>query len=204
MPRRRCHRRKPLSAGCPGNGAMLASRHAASRGNGGILPRDALGSAALGMAQSHGAHQSGDLFEALAGVAPRLAMRAVASTGCVHVVGAGLAGLAAAIALADTSRCVILYEAAPQAGGRCRSYFDAELGCRIDNGNHLLLSANRTALAYLKRIGGLDSMVSPRTPRFDFCDFGDDSRWILKPGASRMPWWIFDAARRVPGTKPGD
>jgi len=40
-------------------------------------------------------------------------MRAAASTGCVHVVGAGLAGLAAAIALADAGRCVILYEAAP-------------------------------------------------------------------------------------------
>ncbi|HEY4470742.1 MAG TPA: NAD(P)-binding protein, partial [Stellaceae bacterium] len=60
-------------------------------------------------------------------------MRAAASTGCVHVVGAGLAGLAAAIALAEAGRCVILYEAAPHAGGRCRSYFDAELGCRIDN-----------------------------------------------------------------------
>src|SRR5258708_158152 len=182
MPRRRCHRRKPLSAGCPGNGAMLASRHAASRGHGGILPRDALGSAALGMAQSHGAHQSGDLDEALAGVAPRRAMRA-ASTGCVHGVGAGLAGLAAAIALADTGRCVILYEAAPHAGGRCRSYFDAELGCRIDNGNHLLLAGNRAALDYLDRIGGCGSFEGPSEAVFPFVDAVNGERWTVQPNS---------------------
>ena len=55
-------------------------------------------------------------------------MRAAANPGCVHVVGAGLAGLAAATALADTGRSVILYEAAPHAGGRCRSYFEPALG----------------------------------------------------------------------------
>ena len=88
-------------------------------------------------------------------------MRAAASAGCVHVVGAGLAGLAAAVALADAGHSVILYEAAPHAGGRCRSYFDAELGCRIDNGNHLLLAGNRAALDYLDRIGGYGSLEGP-------------------------------------------
>jgi hydroxysqualene dehydroxylase len=88
-------------------------------------------------------------------------MMAAASPGCVHVVGAGLAGLTAAAALADAGRSVILYEAAPHAGGRCRSYFDAELGCRIDNGNHLLLSGNRAALDYLDRIGARASLEGP-------------------------------------------
>src|SRR6202040_1567579 len=201
MPRRRCHRRKPLSAGCPGNGAMLASRHAASRGNGGILPRDALGSAALGMAQSHGAHQSGDLFEALAGVAPRRAMRAAASTGCVHVVGAGLAGLAGAIALADTGRRVILYEAAPQAGGRCRSYFDAELGCRIDNGNHLLLAGNRAALDYVESIGAQGTIEGPPEALFHFIEAATKQRWTVRPNRGVLPWWILTSRRRVPGTR---
>ena len=48
----------------------------------------------------------------------------------VHIIGAGLAGLAAALELQD----VVIYEAGPACGGRCRSYFDRELGCRIDNG----------------------------------------------------------------------
>jgi uncharacterized protein with NAD-binding domain and iron-sulfur cluster len=42
----------------------------------------------------------------------------------VHVVGAGLAGLAAAVRLMENGAEVRLYEAAAQAGGRCRSFFD--------------------------------------------------------------------------------
>ena len=71
----------------------------------------------------------------------------------VHVVGAGLAGLAAAIRLSERQLPVRLYEAAQQAGGRCRSYHDRALGRVIDNGNHLLLSGNRAALDYLAAIG---------------------------------------------------
>ena len=131
-------------------------------------------------------------------------MRAAASTGCVHVVGAGLAGLAAAIALADTSRCVILYEAAPQAGGRCRSYFDAELGCRIDNGNHLLLAGNRAALDYLDRIGGCGSLEGPSEAVFPFVDAVNGERWTVQPNSGALPWWILSANRRVPHTRARD
>ena len=42
---------------------------------------------------------------------------------------------------------VVLSEAARQAGGRCRSYIDAELGMTIDNGNHLVLSGNQPSAA---------------------------------------------------------
>ncbi|MBV9016011.1 MAG: NAD(P)-binding protein, partial [Alphaproteobacteria bacterium] len=65
--------------------------------------------------------------------------------GRVHIVGAGVAGLAAAVTLAAGGYRVSLYEASQHAGGRCRSFFDPELGCRIDNGNHLLLAANTAA-----------------------------------------------------------
>src|SRR3546814_10368019 len=50
-----------------------------------------------------------------------------------HVVGAGIAGLSAALRLAKTGWQVSLYEAAAQAGGRCRSYYDARLERSIDN-----------------------------------------------------------------------
>ncbi len=43
-----------------------------------------------------------------------------------HVIGAGLAGLTAALDLVDAGRAVTIYEAGPAAGGRCRSYFDKE------------------------------------------------------------------------------
>jgi hydroxysqualene dehydroxylase len=122
----------------------------------------------------------------------------------VHIVGAGLAGLAAAVRLAGAGRKVVLHEASGHAGGRCRSYFDSELGCRIDNGNHLLLSGNRAALDYLDRIGASSSLIGPPEPRFPFCDLATGERWLLAPGPGRLPWWIFDAQRRVPGTRAAD
>ncbi len=124
--------------------------------------------------------------------------------GRVHIVGAGLAGLAAAIRLAGAGRDVTVHEASPQAGGRCRSYLDSELGCRIDNGNHLLLSGNRAALGYLERIGAAASLSGPAVPRFDFCDLVNGERWTLAPGSGRLPWWIFSPRRRVPGSSAAD
>ena len=126
------------------------------------------------------------------------------ATARVHIVGAGLAGLSAAVRLVGLGHRVVLHEAAPQAGGRCRSYFDSELGCRIDNGNHLLLSANLAALDYLSSIGATGTMTGPAEPRVDFCDVTSGARWTLAPGTSRLPWWIFDRSRRIPGSRVGD
>jgi squalene-associated FAD-dependent desaturase len=124
--------------------------------------------------------------------------------GSVHVVGAGLAGLSAAVALAAADRRVRLYEAGPQAGGRCRSYFDAELGCRLDNGNHLLLAGNRAALGYLRQVGALDTLEGPHEAAFPFIDIASAERWTIRPNHGVVPWWIASAARRVPKTKPAD
>jgi len=121
----------------------------------------------------------------------------------VHIVGAGLAGLACAVALARSGIAVSLYEAAGQAGGRCRSYHDARLGCLVDNGNHILLSANRAALSYLEEIGARDSLTGPAEAVFPFYDLRSGAHWLLRPNAGRLPWWIFCAARRVPDSRPG-
>jgi squalene-associated FAD-dependent desaturase len=121
-----------------------------------------------------------------------------------HVVGAGLAGLSAAIALAQAGFRVSLSEAARQAGGRCRSYHDPQLGLVIDNGNHLLLSGNHGARDYLATIGASDRLVGPTEARFPFVDVRDGRRWVLHPNAGPLPWWLFASQRRVPGTKPTD
>ncbi len=86
----------------------------------------------------------------------------------VHVVGAGLAGLAAAVRLAARGTRVIVHEAAGQAGGRCRSYHDPVLDMVIDNGNHLLLSGNRAALRYLEAIGAGAGLAGPPSAEFAF------------------------------------
>ena len=119
----------------------------------------------------------------------------------VHVVGAGLAGLAAALHLADAGVAVTLHEAGPAAGGRCRSYFDRELGCRLDNGNHLLLSGNRAVWGMLDRIGSGGTMQGPGRPAFPFMDLGTGERWTVAPSPGRIPWWVLNRKRRVPGTR---
>ncbi|MDE2333469.1 MAG: hydroxysqualene dehydroxylase HpnE [Rhodospirillales bacterium] len=122
----------------------------------------------------------------------------------VHVVGAGLAGLAAATALAARGVPVSVYEAGPAAGGRARSYYDRELGAVIDNGNHLLLSGNRAAMAYLARIGARDPLSGPTRAIFPFFELPSGRRWTVAPNAGRIPWWILARSRRVPGARLGE
>jgi hydroxysqualene dehydroxylase len=125
-------------------------------------------------------------------------------TSHIHVIGAGLAGLSAAIALRHAGCAVTVLEAGPAAGGRCRSYFDRELGLRIDNGNHMLLSGNYAAFEYLDTIGSRETMVMPPVALFPFIDLATGQRWNVKPNAGRLPWWILARGRRVPGTHLAD
>jgi squalene-associated FAD-dependent desaturase len=121
-----------------------------------------------------------------------------------NVVGAGLAGLSAAIALTKAGYAVTVNEAARQAGGRCRSYRDPQLGITIDNGNHLVLSGNHAVRDYLTTIGASDRLAGPAEARFPFVDVRNGQRWELRPNAGPLPWWLLWKARRVPGTKPLD
>ena len=123
--------------------------------------------------------------------------------GRVHVVGAGISGLACAVRLAGEGIAVTLYEAARQAGGRCRSYHDSKLDRRIDNGNHILLSANYAALDYVEEIGARDSLVGPVPARFPFVDLASGERWTLQPSRGAIPWWVLHADQRIPGTRIG-
>jgi squalene-associated FAD-dependent desaturase len=122
----------------------------------------------------------------------------------IHVIGAGVAGLSAALQLTLMGEHVTLYEAAPFAGGRCRSFFDRELDCRIDNGNHLVLSGNAAIHDYLCLTGARDSMNDPGAAMFPFMDIGTGERWTAEANEGVIPWWVFDKKRRVPGTTPID
>src|SRR5258708_859721 len=122
----------------------------------------------------------------------------------VYVVGAGLAGLAAATRLAERGCEVSLIESSAQAGGRCRSYHDPVLEMTLDNGNHLLLSGNQDAFGYLKGIGAEARMTGPDEARLDFFDLAERARWTIRPNAGALPWWLLSSGRRVPGTQIGD
>jgi squalene-associated FAD-dependent desaturase len=121
-----------------------------------------------------------------------------------YVVGAGLAGLGAATALCEAGIAVEVSEAAAQAGGRCRSYFDAQVGLAIDNGNHLVLSGNRAVHDYLGRIGAQERLTGPAETEFPFVDLATGERWTVRPNPGPLPWWIFSGSRGVPGARLGD
>ena len=69
---------------------------------------------------------------------------------------------------------------------------------RLDNGNHLLLSGNKSAFAYIDAIGARDRFTGPRNPVFPFMDLKTGRRWTLRPNRGRIPWWVLFADRRVP------
>lgn len=120
------------------------------------------------------------------------------------VIGAGVAGLAAATRLAGQGVAVTVYEAAGQAGGRCRSYYDPALDQTIDNGNHLVLSGNGAVRDYLRRIEPKGMMTGPKRAHFPFTDLATGARWMLRLNGGPLPWWIASRGRRVPGTGPVD
>lgn len=120
-----------------------------------------------------------------------------------YIIGGGLAGLAAATALAEKGVPVTLAEAAPQAGGRCRSFFDRQLDCDIDNGNHLVLSGNTDAASYLQRIGAQDT-VDILAPVFPFRDVSTGESWSVELSNGRVPWRLLCPHHGIPGVRLRD
>ena len=136
----------------------------------------------------------------------------------VHVVGAGLSGLTCAVRVAQAGHAVVLYEAAPRAGGRCRSFPDEGLGCAIDNGNHLLLGGNSATLGYLGDIGARRMVTEIEPAEFPFLEPSPreeyallpymkstgEMQWSLRPGSPWFPTWLVASRRRVPASSPSD
>jgi hydroxysqualene dehydroxylase len=75
------------------------------------------------------------------------------------VIGAGFAGLSAAVALAERGVRVTVLEGKPALGGRAYSFTDPETGDFVDNGQHVLMGCYGETLDFLKRIGAYDQLV---------------------------------------------
>ncbi|MES1975337.1 MAG: hydroxysqualene dehydroxylase HpnE [Pseudomonadota bacterium] len=117
------------------------------------------------------------------------------------IAGAGLAGLSAAVALRKAGLAVSIGEAAAQAGGRCRSYHDPQLGLTIDNGNHLVLSGNPAVERFRAVIGASTPLSGPEHADFTFQDLDRGARWTVRINDGPLPWWIAAPGRRVPGSR---
>jgi hydroxysqualene dehydroxylase len=75
------------------------------------------------------------------------------------VIGAGFAGLSAAVALAEHGVRVTVLEGKPALGGRAYSFTDPDTGDFVDNGQHVLMGCYGETLDFLKRIGAYDQLV---------------------------------------------
>lgn len=89
------------------------------------------------------------------------------------VVGGGLAGIAAAVMLADNGVAVTLLEARRRLGGRAGSFEDARTGEVLDNCQHVAMGACRVYVQFLERLGVAHKLA-----------WGTRQTWI-EPGGRR-------------------
>lgn len=102
----------------------------------------------------------------------------------VCIIGGGVAGLSAAVFLADKGFAVTLTEASPKLGGRTYSFFDKTFGDIIDNGQHILASWYHNTFDFLKIIGSYDKLSFQKQLEVRFID-DNAQNYVLK--ASKLP-----------------
>ena len=71
----------------------------------------------------------------------------------VIIIGAGFAGLSAAVDLSGRGAHVLVLEGRPRLGGRATSYRDKVTGEPVDNGQHVLFGCYRDTFRFLRRLG---------------------------------------------------
>jgi squalene-associated FAD-dependent desaturase len=84
----------------------------------------------------------------------------------VVVVGGGLAGMAAAVALESAGLAVTLIEARKTLGGRAGSFEDPQTGQTLDNCQHVLLGCCTNLIDFYKRTGAFNLIRWEDTIRF--------------------------------------
>jgi squalene-associated FAD-dependent desaturase len=86
----------------------------------------------------------------------------------VIIIGAGIAGISAAINLVKAGKKVLVIEQNPNPGGRCYSFFDEPAGEIIDNGQHLMTGAYSNFLSIIEELGTEKNLIMQDNLRIDF------------------------------------
>jgi hydroxysqualene dehydroxylase len=76
----------------------------------------------------------------------------------IVVIGAGFAGLSAAVRAARSGARVLVLEARSRLGGRATAFADRDTGALVDNGQHVLLGCYAETMAFLSDIGALGNV----------------------------------------------
>ena len=118
----------------------------------------------------------------------------------VIVIGAGFAGLSAAVDLADRGADVLVLEGRPRLGGRATSYRDRTTGELVDNGQHVLFGCYRETFRFLRRLGVEGDVRLQTTLAIDCVDL-DNERTRLECPHLPPPLHLFAAVlewERIP------
>ena len=109
----------------------------------------------------------------------------------VAIIGAGWAGLAAAVELLEQGQAVSLFEAGRVAGGRARSV--QWQGHTLDNGQHILLGAYRDTLSLMRKLGADPTHCFTRLPLRITDPSGFSLRLPLLPAPLNLAWGLMTA-----------
>lgn len=108
----------------------------------------------------------------------------------VVVIGAGCAGLAAAVRLSARGAKVVVVEQAPRLGGRATSFVDRQSGERVDNGQHVLFGCYRETYALLGEIGAADHAPLERSLELTMAGGLDGRSYQLHCPDLPSPWHL--------------
>ncbi len=122
-------------------------------------------------------------------------------THTITVAGGGLAGIAAACALADSGYRVQLLERRPYLGGRASSYEHPGTGEVIDNCQHVLIGRCTSLIDLYRRLDSLDAIRW--YDRFTFLTPGGRAT-VLEPGSLPAPLHSSMAFLRAPAYSLAD
>jgi squalene-associated FAD-dependent desaturase len=100
----------------------------------------------------------------------------------VIVIGAGVAGLRAAVELAARGARVTVLESKPVLGGRATAFNDPQTGERVDNGQHVMLGCYHETFAFLRQIGTQDRVRVQPGLEVDFVDRAGERSRLSLPG----------------------
>ena len=106
-----------------------------------------------------------------------------------------MSGLSAGCWATKKGLKVELFESTNTAGGRCRSFFDNNLKIEIDNGNHLVFSANKNFYDLCKLIKTTNKIKTLK-PNLFFFDKSNRKGWEISLSLFDL---IFNKNKRIPG-----